>query len=176
MSAKSGLNPDLLAESSESSDHVTSNTDFLQTSQPESARFESRTTSNNSLLQADIDMVAHNIHTYYNKNQSEPSNNANVALAPPPLSIYQPEVTRFESPKKIDGVSPSALRRSLTMHYDEHHCDPSKKASTLPHDFNRFLKSSFFETRKYPLCRYILGVLTHTIAWDRQWGGDETVK
>ena len=45
MSAKSGLNPDLLlVESSESS----------------------IATSNNDLLQANIDMVAHNIHTYYN--------------------------------------------------------------------------------------------------------------
>ena len=31
-------------------------------------------------------------------------------------------------------------------------------------------------TRKYPLRRYILGVLTHTTAWDRHWGGDETLK
>ena len=27
-------------------------------------------------------------------------------------------------------------------------------------------------TRKYLLCGYILGVLTHTTAWDRHWGGD----
>ena len=27
-------------------------------------------------------------------------------------------------------------------------------------------------TRKYPLRGYILGVLTHTTAWDRLWGGD----
>ena len=26
--------------------------------------------------------------------------------------------------------------------------------------------------RKSPLCGYILGVLTHTTAWDRLWGGD----
>ena len=31
-------------------------------------------------------------------------------------------------------------------------------------------------TRKYPLRRYILGVLTHTTAWDQNWGGDETLK
>ena len=31
-------------------------------------------------------------------------------------------------------------------------------------------------TRKYPLRGYILGVLTHTTAWDRHWGGDETLK
>ena len=31
-------------------------------------------------------------------------------------------------------------------------------------------------TRKYPLCGYILGVLTHTTAWDRLWGGDYTLK
>ena len=30
-------------------------------------------------------------------------------------------------------------------------------------------------TRKYPLRGYILGVLTHTTAWDRHWGGDETL-
>ena len=28
-------------------------------------------------------------------------------------------------------------------------------------------------TRKYPLRGYILGVLTHTTALDRLWGGDE---
>ena len=27
-------------------------------------------------------------------------------------------------------------------------------------------------TRKYPLRGYILGVLAHTTAWDRLWGGD----
>ena len=31
-------------------------------------------------------------------------------------------------------------------------------------------------TRKYPLRGYILGVLTHTTALDRHWGGDETLK
>ena len=30
-------------------------------------------------------------------------------------------------------------------------------------------------TKKYRLCRYILGVLTHTAAWNQQWGGDETL-
>ena len=33
-----------------------------------------------------------------------------------------------------------------------------------------------FDTRKYPLCGYILGVLTYTTAWDRFWKGDETLK
>ena len=33
-----------------------------------------------------------------------------------------------------------------------------------------------YVTRKYPLRRYILGVLTHTTAWDRLWGGDYTLK
>ena len=37
-------------------------------------------------------------------------------------------------------------------------------------------KSSLVLTRKYPLRGYILGVLTHTTAWDRHWGGDETLK
>ena len=31
------------------------------------------------------------------------------------------------------------------------------------------------DTRKYPLRGYILGVLTHTTALDRLWGGDETL-
>ena len=31
-------------------------------------------------------------------------------------------------------------------------------------------------TRKYLLRGYILGVLTHTTALDRLWGGDETLK
>ena len=30
-------------------------------------------------------------------------------------------------------------------------------------------------TRWYPLCWYILGVLTYTTAWERCWGGDETL-
>ena len=30
-------------------------------------------------------------------------------------------------------------------------------------------------TRKYPLRGYFLGVLTHTTALDRLWGGDETL-
>ena len=30
--------------------------------------------------------------------------------------------------------------------------------------------------RKYPLCGYILGVLTHTTTWDQHWGGNETLK
>ena len=35
---------------------------------------------------------------------------------------------------------------------------------------------TFVLTRKYPLRGYILGVLMHTIAWDQNWGGDETLK
>ena len=31
-------------------------------------------------------------------------------------------------------------------------------------------------TRKYLLRRYILGLLTHTIAWDQHWEGDEALK
>ena len=30
--------------------------------------------------------------------------------------------------------------------------------------------------RKHSLRGYILGVLRHTTAWDRYWGGDETLK
>ena len=28
---------------------------------------------------------------------------------------------------------------------------------------------------KYPICGYILGVLTHTTAYNQHWGGDETL-
>ena len=31
-------------------------------------------------------------------------------------------------------------------------------------------------TTKYPLCRYILGVLKRTTAWDQHLGDDETFK
>ena len=34
----------------------------------------------------------------------------------------------------------------------------------------------YISTRKYPLRGYILGVLTHTTAWDPHWGVDETLK
>ena len=30
--------------------------------------------------------------------------------------------------------------------------------------------------RKYPSCEYILGVMMHTIAWERLWEDDETLK
>ena len=39
-----------------------------------------------------------------------------------------------------------------------------------------FLGDFYYLTRKYPLRGYILGVLTHTTAWDRHWEGDETLK
>ena len=32
------------------------------------------------------------------------------------------------------------------------------------------------QTSRYPLRGYILGVLTNTTTWDRQWGGDETTQ
>ena len=35
---------------------------------------------------------------------------------------------------------------------------------------------NFTLTRKYPLRGYFLGVLMHTTAWDRLWGGDYTLK
>ena len=117
MSAKSGLNPDLIAESSESS--IATNT------------------SNNDLLQANIDMVAHNIHTYYKTHTDQYAtvvSTPGVSLLP----VSQPDGMEFESrtlPKNT-GPSPNTLRRSLTMHCDEN-CDLSNKSSTLPHDFNR---------------------------------------
>ena len=36
-------------------------------------------------------------------------------------------------------------------------------------------KNKIYTTRKYPLCGYILSVLAHTTAWDRHWGGDESL-
>ena len=36
-------------------------------------------------------------------------------------------------------------------------------------------KIMYLKTRKYPLRGYILGVLTHTTALDRLWGGDGTL-
>ena len=44
------------------------------------------------------------------------------------------------------------------------------------HEDNTKKNVDFLLTRKYPLRGYILGVLTHTTAWDRHWGGDETLK
>ena len=43
-------------------------------------------------------------------------------------------------------------------------------------DTSDYVVSKLSITRKYPLCGYILGVLTHTTAWDQHWGGDETLK
>ena len=43
-------------------------------------------------------------------------------------------------------------------------------------EFQSFRHIETVVTRKYPLRGYILGVLTHTTAWDRHWGGDETLK
>ena len=38
-----------------------------------------------------------------------------------------------------------------------------------------FCSINMDKTRKYPLRGYILGVLTHTTAWDQHWWGDETL-
>ena len=55
----------------------------------------------------------------------------------------------------------------------------SKIASDLSFDElfkKKYVSSSKFSfTRKYLLRGYFLGVLTHTTAWDRLWGGDETL-
>ena len=45
----------------------------------------------------------------------------------------------------------------------------------LEHQMDAFGYVSYISisvTRKYPLREYILGVLTHTTAWDQLWGGD----
>ena len=127
MSAKSGLNPDLLfgAETGSESSH----------------------TSTNDLLQANIDMVAHDIHTYYKNNtQTDTHQQKPIGGAVNSHKRNSPKMTENKNRNHIldvqtmtstTGVSPSALRRSLTMHYDEN-CDHlSNKSSTLPHDFNR---------------------------------------
>ena len=50
-----------------------------------------------------------------------------------------------------------------------HHTDFAKSQTTE----NVITKIDI--TRKYPLRGYILGVLTHTTALDRLWGGDGTL-
>ena len=47
--------------------------------------------------------------------------------------------------------------------------------STWLCQFSIVTKLDIVTTRKYPLRGYILGVLTHTTALDRLWGGDETL-
>ena len=42
--------------------------------------------------------------------------------------------------------------------------------------FMDMVNINFGYSRKFPLRGYIQGVLTHTTAWDRHWGGDETLK
>ena len=44
-----------------------------------------------------------------------------------------------------------------------------------PHGQSFITSSELVQPRKYPLRGYILGVLTHTTALDRLWGGDETL-
>ena len=51
----------------------------------------------------------------------------------------------------------------------------SRESKTTGKTFYHFLNLNFEHTRKYPLRGYILGVLTHTTAWDRLWGGDGTL-
>ena len=46
----------------------------------------------------------------------------------------------------------------------------------LPKSEQASFKQFFVITRKYPLCGYFLGVLTHTTAWNRLWDGDEILK
>ena len=50
------------------------------------------------------------------------------------------------------------------------HCDYFRENYMRAHTFSYI--SLYIYTRKYPLRGYILGVLTHTTAWDRLWGGD----
>ena len=54
------------------------------------------------------------------------------------------------------------------------HCDTL--ACRISYKPNQTIFKLSIYTRKYPLRGYILGVLTHTTAWDRHWGGDETLK
>ena len=42
------------------------------------------------------------------------------------------------------------------------------------HIVHRLTHWEIWLTRKYPLRRYFLGVLTHTTAWDRLWGSEQT--
>ena len=56
-----------------------------------------------------------------------------------------------------------------------HNCHHTNVSVSLRCMFNSFIGFIILITRKYPLRGYILGVLTHTTALDRLWGGDETL-
>ena len=45
----------------------------------------------------------------------------------------------------------------------------------LPSRVTILILNKLYSTRKYPLGRYILGVLTHTTALEQHWGGDKTL-
>ena len=53
-----------------------------------------------------------------------------------------------------------------------YHSDVSSADSGVPHVANQFFKKYLVVTRKYLPCGYILGVLTHTTAWEN----NETLK
>ena len=55
-------------------------------------------------------------------------------------------------------------------------CDHLKTPMNHSVELGKALYIAFEFAGKYPLHGYILGVLTHTTAWDRLWGGDETLK
>ena len=60
------------------------------------------------------------------------------------------------------------------MYYQAFFC--ARNISLLKNPVTLNFRSILLITRKYPLRGYILGVLTHTTAWDQHWGGDETLK
>ena len=52
-----------------------------------------------------------------------------------------------------------------------HFCSIFSKYTVL----DKYFQNKIAITRNYPLRGYIQGVLTHTTAWDRLWGGDGTL-
>ena len=74
--------------------------------------------SHDLVTQNNIDTVAQNIYTHYSKKRS-PEKQQSLDL---------------DQEQEQQVMSPSALRRSLTLNYD---CDWNK-ASTMPHDYNKY--------------------------------------
>ena len=63
---------------------------------------------------------------------------------------------------------------SQFLHFETIWIFKYKEEVKRSHDFRPVV--FFIDFRKYPLYRYILGVQTHTTAWDQHLGGNETMK
>ena len=99
-----------------------------------------------------------------------------------PRSLFQ----RSDSKSSLDiGVRPIRPMYAgvvrMEMHNINNHHSPLTRRSNPQHLVNGTKNKTatkgniclnLYQTRKYPLRGYILGVLTHTTAWDQLWGGD----